>query len=108
MPAARSLVPKYCLHKPSGRAYIRIRGRVRYIGEHGTAESLETYGRLVAELAAQSAGVVPAMPPPTVVELADAGKMDASGRRSRRDRVAPVRHVPYCCLRPPFTACRAA
>ena len=25
-----SLVPKYCLHKPSGRAYVRIHGKVIY------------------------------------------------------------------------------
>ena len=53
MPAGIKQAPKYCLHKPSGRAYIRIRGRVRYIGKHGSPESLEAYGRLVAELAAQ-------------------------------------------------------
>jgi hypothetical protein len=51
MSTARSHVPKYCLHKPSGRAYARIRGRVRYVAEHGSPESLEAYGRLIAELA---------------------------------------------------------
>ena len=69
-----SRVPKYCLHKPSGRAYLRIRGRVRYLGPHGSPESLEAYGRLVAELAAlpplSPANL--AMPGLTVVELAAA------------------------------------
>ena len=46
-----SLVPKYCLHKPSGRAYVRIHGKVIYTGDYGTAESKQKYGRLIAELA---------------------------------------------------------
>jgi len=50
MPAESALVPKYCLHRPSGRAYIRIHGRVIYIGEYGAAESKAEYGRHVAEL----------------------------------------------------------
>ena len=68
--------PKYCLHKPSGRAYIRIRDHVRYIGKHGTPESLEAYGRIIAELATQaesSIGVQSiSVDGITVVELADA------------------------------------
>jgi hypothetical protein len=51
MPARKALVPKYCLHKPSGRAYCRTRGRVVYCGQYGTEESKAEYGRLVAELA---------------------------------------------------------
>jgi integrase len=75
MPAAKAKAPKYCLHKPSGRAYLRIRGRVRYIGKYGTPESLETYGRLVAEIAAQPDTPVASGSAPTnvtVVEIADA------------------------------------
>ena len=77
MPTAKKAkAPKYCLHKPSGRAYVRIRGQFRYIGDHGTRESLEAYGRIVAELAAQpdvSAAVRKAsVAGLTVVELADA------------------------------------
>ena len=53
MPTKKAKAPKYCLHKPSGRAYVRIRGQFHYIGEYGSRESLEAYGRLVAELAAQ-------------------------------------------------------
>jgi integrase len=51
MPARSALVPKYCLHKPSGRAYVRIRGKVVYVGEYGSADSKQEYGRLIAELA---------------------------------------------------------
>ena len=53
--STKSRVTKHCLHSPSGRAYMRIRGRVRYLGPHGSPESLEEYGRLVAELAASPA-----------------------------------------------------
>ena len=86
MPARSALVPKYCLHKPSGRAYVRIRGKVVSIGKYGTAESKEKYGRLVAELAVQP---TTALPPAqgsaiTVVEMSAAyldfaarGKPDA-------------------------------
>ena len=46
-------IPAYCLHKPSGRAYIRIHGRVRYhLGDYDSPASREAYGRLLAELAA--------------------------------------------------------
>jgi integrase len=74
MPARSALVPKYCLHKPSGRAYVRIHGKVVYCGDHGTAKSKQEHGRLVAELAASSGGVVPGVPASqfTVVELAAA------------------------------------
>ena len=54
MPGKSAFVPKYCLHKPSGRAYVRIRGKVIYVGDYGTAESKQEYGRRVAELAASS------------------------------------------------------
>lgn len=71
MSARSSLVPKYCLHKPSGRAYVRIRGKVVYCGDHGTDESKQEYGRLVAELAASSGSAVSAVPTSglTVFEL---------------------------------------
>ncbi len=71
MPARSAFVPKYCLHKPSGRAYVRIRGRVVYIGDFGSAESKQEYGRLVAELAATSgvATPTPSQSTITVVEL---------------------------------------
>ncbi len=69
-PARSAFVPKYCLHKPSGRAYVRIRGKVVHVGEYSIADSQQTYGRVVAELGAR-----PALPLPeadgkiTVVEL---------------------------------------
>jgi hypothetical protein len=52
---------------------MRIRGRVRYLGPHGSPASLEEYGRLVAELAASpavSAASYAVTGELTVVELA--------------------------------------
>ncbi len=71
MLAKSAFVPKYCLHKPSGRAYVRIHGKVIYVGEYGTAESKAEYGRLVAELAASDGCQSPAVPAATltIVEL---------------------------------------
>jgi hypothetical protein len=50
MPRKRNLSPpSYCLHKASGRAVIRIDGRDRYLGPHGSPESHAEYERLIAE-----------------------------------------------------------
>ena len=72
MPARSELVPKYCLHRPSGRAYVRIRGRVVYVGQYGSADSKQEYGRLIAELAAAPICAPVRSAAPTVVELIDA------------------------------------
>lgn len=42
-------VPKYRLHRPSGQAVVTIAGRDRYLGSHGTPESVERYHRALAE-----------------------------------------------------------
>src|SRR5689334_20237290 len=54
-------VPSYRLHKSTGQAVITIplpggRRRDIYLGKHNSPESLQEYGRIVAELAA---GVIP-------------------------------------------------
>jgi integrase len=41
--------PGYCLHKPTGQAYVNLGGKVVYLGKHGTEESREAYGRVKAE-----------------------------------------------------------
>lgn len=45
-------LPSYRLHKPSGRAVVTINGRDHYLGPHGSPESLEAYGRLIAQYSA--------------------------------------------------------
>lgn len=42
--------PDYCLHKPPGKAYVNLGGKVFYLGVHGTAESKERYRALKAEV----------------------------------------------------------
>lgn len=71
--------PKYCEHRRSGRAYVRVPGHRKPIyleGKHGSAESVAHYHRLLAEVASNG-GVVPAQrgrtnddpTGPTVAEL---------------------------------------
>ena len=44
-------IPKYSLHKPSGRARVIVNGRHIWLGKHGSNESIERYNRVVAEIA---------------------------------------------------------
>jgi hypothetical protein len=57
MPAVSVHVPKYCLHKARGLAYVRDHGKVRYLGKHGSSESKEAYGRFLIEWQARRVGV---------------------------------------------------
>jgi len=59
--------PRIVLHKSSGLARCRIKGKDYYLGKYGSPEAATAYARLVAELAA---GQVPARakdPPPLTV-----------------------------------------
>lgn len=40
-------VPKYCLHRHSGQAVVRIAGHDHYLGKHGSPESYEKYAELI-------------------------------------------------------------
>ncbi len=64
---ARSQIPAYRLHKPSGQAVVTIRDasggrRDVYLGTYGSSESRAEYARLIALIAtsAPSAAPVPA------------------------------------------------
>lgn len=50
-------LPKYCLHKQSGKAFVLLNGRQHMLGEYGSAESRERYGRILAEFNAAPATV---------------------------------------------------
>jgi len=41
--SARFGLPKYCLHKPTGRAYVHFSGRVHYLAEFDSPESKARY-----------------------------------------------------------------
>ncbi|MCO6044633.1 site-specific integrase [Aeoliella sp. ICT_H6.2] len=45
-------VPSYSLHKPSGRAVVKVKGRSIYLGKYGSDESRDAYARIVADLLA--------------------------------------------------------
>ena len=49
MPRQPGTVPKYCRHKASGRAVVRINGHDHYLGSYGSPESHERYARLITE-----------------------------------------------------------
>ena len=49
MPRTRKAIPSYCLHRPSGKAVVRLNGRDHYLGSHGTEESRLAYDRVIAE-----------------------------------------------------------
>lgn len=45
-------IPSYSLHKPSGRAVVKIKQRSYYLGEHGSESSHEAYAKIIADLLA--------------------------------------------------------
>ena len=48
----RKQLPKYCRHRPSGRAYVRIEGKMYYLGKYGSEASKREYDRIIAEFVA--------------------------------------------------------
>lgn len=80
-------VPEYKLHRPTGCAYVRVRGRVFSLGKHGSPESLERYRRILAELAASpSAAAAPvAMQQSAVIEVLAAYLEYATGYYRKPD-----------------------
>ena len=48
----RKQLPKYCLHKGTGRAFVRIGGKTYYLGKHGSETSRREYDRIIAEFIA--------------------------------------------------------
>lgn len=49
MSETRRRIPIHCLHKPSGKGYVRLDGRMLYTDAWGTDEAGEAYDRIVAE-----------------------------------------------------------
>ena len=54
MPKLKNRPPSYRLHKVSGKAVVTLYGRDKYLGRHGTPESLTRYREIVAEWAVQN------------------------------------------------------
>jgi integrase len=57
MSKSRKKKPAYLLHKPSGRARVRINGEDIYLGEYGTPASREKYDDLIADWFARNGDV---------------------------------------------------
>src|SRR5690606_25675955 len=60
MSTAKPRSPKYCLHKPKNQAYVRLDGRMIYLGIYGSSESYAAYTRGLAEWFAS--GCAPVLP----------------------------------------------
>jgi hypothetical protein len=67
----RSKVPKYCLLRAKGLAYVRIKGKVHYLGKHNSPDSLEEHGRIIAELASNPVPITGAPSSAPLAESAD-------------------------------------
>jgi hypothetical protein len=48
----RKQLPKYCLHKATNRAFVRIGGKTLYLGKYGSEASRQEYGRIICEFTA--------------------------------------------------------
>ncbi len=59
MPRLVRQVPKYCLHKGSGQATVTIDKRRIYLGKHGSVESHQRYGEVIAGIPARAEPVPP-------------------------------------------------
>jgi hypothetical protein len=55
MTRQKTAAPHLCLHRPSGQAVVRIRGRVIYLGAFGSPEAEANYQRTIAEWRAHGA-----------------------------------------------------
>ncbi len=71
-------IPSYCLHKPSGRAFVKVAGRFVYLGPYESQESREAYADVVADFlagrlhaASSTAAAPPGRPRLSVRELVD-------------------------------------
>ena len=52
MTYTKQQLPKYCSHKSSGRAFVRLAGKMHYLGKYGSKASRREYDRLIAEFLA--------------------------------------------------------
>ena len=48
----RKQLPKYCLHKATNRAFVRIGGKTYYLGKYGSDTSRREYDRIIGEFIA--------------------------------------------------------
>lgn len=68
---ARKRPPAYCLHRPTGQAFVRIDGRCIYLGRFNTADSRRRYQEELARW--RAAGTSAAAPSPQTMYLGELG-----------------------------------
>jgi integrase len=61
MPRLTNKPPSYSLHKPSGLAKVKYRGKITYLGKYGTRESREAYAEFITNLPKLDAPAEPAV-----------------------------------------------
>src|SRR5579884_2601811 len=88
MPKLNGRIPKYSLHKASGRAIVTLDGTDHYLGEYDSPDSKIKYDRLVAEWLAngrQRVQPVPQGPSLSLNELIAAYWQHAQGYYRKAD-----------------------
>ena len=98
-------IPKYSLHKPSGRARVIIDGQHIWLGRFNSEESIERYNRLVAELATttgRAPSATPTLPGDhqTVVEILAAYRKWAEGYYQKGGQTTEQYRIIKATLRP--------
>lgn len=96
-------VPAYRLHKPTGRAVVRLSGQDHYLGQHGSPESRAMYHKVVSEWESRGRRAAPKKPSGLTVELlCDAYRAHArpyyvrNGEPTSRVRVIENALKPLC------------
>src|ERR1035437_1428324 len=67
MPVKESHVHQMCQHKSSGRAFVRIDGRTRYLGRWGSADARDKYAALISQWLANDRTLPPEAAMPTAI-----------------------------------------
>lgn len=85
--------PGYCHHKPTGQAYIRINGRITYLGKYNSPESRERYAAIKAEWLANrhAAKFAPTSSGRTIAEVCLAYLDHAEGYYGQTTELANIR-----------------
>lgn len=77
--------PGYRLHKPSGLAFIEIRGKRHYLGPHGTADSRRKYTKLLTEYLSVGDAIEPIVKSQFTVNQLVAAFLDFADKRYQKN-----------------------
>ena len=99
MPAKKSRQPAYCHHKPTGQAYVRLNGRMIYLGGYDSPQSRAEYDRAIAEWLAHGRQLSESNDL-TVSEIAAAYWTHAEGYYTKNGSATSEQDNIRCALRP--------